>query len=157
MRFSELTEAKEIKPFPIVVPPSDLEQCKKLIADNFEGDGPFVYVKDGKEHETDDSREWAESLPKEQLQHEAVHALQDQQFPQIYDGLPELDLDGVDWDNFNDSPEKKKKYMSRHPEIMAFAFDAANGIDAEKNIKEYERIGGEVEKLFQYYVKEYQK
>lgn len=155
MRLHEIKS--ELKPYPVIVPPSDLNKCIELVADQFKDDGPFVYIKNGKEYETDDSREWVESLPKEQLRHEAVHALQDQQIPQIYDGLPALDLDGVDWDDFDNNPAKKKKYMSRHPEIMAFAFDAAHGIDTEKNMKEYERIGGEVEKLFHHYVNEYKK
>ena len=152
-----LFELKKPKPYSIIVPPTDLQKCKELIAAQFEGEGPFVYMKDGEEIETNDSQEWVESLPKEQLRHEAIHAIQDKQIPQIFDGLPELDLDGVDWDDFKNNPSKKKTYMSRHPEIMAFAFDAAYGIDAEDTIKEYERIGGEVLSLFQYYVKEYKK
>ena len=156
MRASELLESAELKSYSIIVPPTDLEKCKNLIGDTFEGDGPFNYVEDGKDVETDDARDWAEHLPTEQLRHEAIHALQDKQIPEIFKDLPELDLDGVDWDNFDDNPDKKKVYMSRHPEIMAFAFDTANGIEAEDSIKEYERIGGSALKLFQHYVKEYE-
>ena len=159
MRLFEIKQEKEIEPYPIVVPPTDLEQCKQLIAKGMKDDGPFNYAdENGKETQTDDVNDWVDHLPKEILRHEALHVLQDQQCPQISDGLPPLDyLDGVDWDDFDNSPNEKKKYMSRHTEIMAFAFDTVRGKDAEDNTRRYKVIGGEAEKLFKHYVREYSK
>lgn len=104
--------------------------------------------------------------------HETIHAMQDVHMPELFQGLPDIDLA----DKFSDSTDEQfKKYFSRPPEIMAHAYDAAVYYKQHKefNLNEdehdpemsdkasngfyplYKNIGGDVFEQYMDYVKQY--
>lgn len=157
MKITDIVESDGIQPYPLIYPPHDLQRCKDLLLADVGEEQTFTYEKNGEEVTTDDVQEWVDNLPDYTLRHEALHTLQKQQIPEIFKNLQDVDLDGVDWNDFNADHEIKGVYFSRHPEIMAMAFDAARGVETEEDIREYERIGGAPLKLFQYYMQGYRK
>jgi len=91
----------------IIIPPSSPEEQYELIV-KYTG------------------KAFADKLPPEYLGHESIHAIQ------IRDDIlnpnkikEEIDLEGVDFDDFEADRERKRVYFSRPPEIMAFAYDVA--------------------------------
>jgi len=132
----------------VIIPPSSPEEQYELIVKYLD-------------------KSFADSLPPEHLAHESIHAIQ------VRDDIlnpnkikEEIDLEGVDWDDFEADRERKRVYFSRPPEIMAFAYDVATRAPAppgegitgwQETIKEYQDIGGDVYDLFLKYVKDYNK
>jgi len=133
----------------VIIPPSSPEEQYELIV-KYAG------------------KAFADKLPPEYLGHESIHAIQ------IRDDIlnpnkikEEIDLEGVDFDDFEADRERKRVYFSRPPEIMAFAYDVATqspkppGVEGAQGwrdtVKEYQDIGGDVYDLFLKYVKDYNK
>ena len=125
---------------PVIIPPSDPKEQYELIVKYLD-------------------KSFADSLSSEELAHESIHAIQ------VRDDIlnpnkikEEIDLEGVDWDNFEADRERKRAYFSRPPEIMAFAYDVAAQTNKwQTTVKEYQDIGGEVLQVFERYIKEYQR
>jgi hypothetical protein len=147
-----LLESKKLKQYTIQVPPSTKEECiKTMMKVPSIVKGPWFKNINGKDVKMDPKEAMNDmSLPT--VRHEALHAKQHLNIPEIFKGLPELTH------NFGSSEEyKKKHYYNRPPEIMAYAYDTVMGVDSKKNQKTFEEIGGEVYELFQHYVEEYKK
>ena len=149
----QITE-KDIKP--IIIPPTDLEECKAIMMKYMDdGDDAEYHGEDpeGNELEINSLEDWVNALPKEDIRHEALHSLQEKEYPGWIGSYKQIDLPG-NWENI--PWEKKVAYYSRPPEIMAFAFDAAsNHPRAYEAIDDYQKIGGDVLGLFNRYVQEY--
>ena len=128
----------------VIIPPSSPEEQYELIV---------KYI----------DKSFADSLPPERLAHESIHAIQ------IRDNIlnpnkikEKIDLEGVDWDDFEADRERKRVYFSRPPEIMAFAHDVSTQaaappgqVEWRDTVKEYQDIGGDVYDVFLTYVKDY--
>lgn len=137
------------KKYPIQVPPSTKKECIKICRETRMAEGPWSKNVDGVDVAAS-FEEIVKSWDLATAQHEAIHALQELNIPDIGKGLPQLSH------KFGSSEEHKKKhYYNRPTEIMAYAYDTANGVDSSKNKKIYKDIGGEVHDLFQHYVREY--
>lgn len=141
----------KFKQYPIQVPPSTKAECIKLLKKTDMAKESWFMNKGGKDVEMsfDDAvKDWDIAT----VRHETVHALQEINIPGIFKGLPELSH------KFGDSEEyKKKHYYNRPPEIMAYAYDTAMGVDSAKNKRTFKDMGGKVYELFLHYVEEYEK
>jgi len=151
---------KEEKSIKVIMPPTDLQQARDLIINNLETDedGKINYSSpEGEKRGT--PAEWVKTLPDSVLPHEAIHALQQKEMPELFAGS----LEGAgalptDWDEATD--KQKEKYFSVPAEIMAFAYDYAANVTApdatpEDIYNDYEKIGGEVFEKFKKYVETY--
>jgi len=133
--------------YPVQVPPESREECIELCRraglDKEEwnlNDKPASFEEAMKQASDD------------VVKHEAVHAMQTLYIPNIYKGLQNLTHKET-----SSEEEKSKNYFIRPPEIMAYAYDTAKGVDREDNLKKYNKIGGDVLKQFNHYLKEYLK
>ena len=161
---NEKKEEKEEESVKILMPPTDLKALRSLIVKDTstDPDGKMTFaIEKGKKEKRGTPEEWVKSLPDAVLPHEAIHAMQARDMPELFAGS----LEGAGalsggWDEATD--KQKEKYFSVPAEIMAFAYDyAANitSLDAspEETYEEYEKIGGEVFEKFKKYVEAYKK
>lgn len=156
MRAREFLQEQSMpKVWPIQIPPNDIAACKKLILTYMDDPEAEYYSDDERVFDID---EWVNSLSNNTIKHEAIHALQNKNIPDIYQGLSSLEyMNSIDWRDSEaliDDPNYQM-YLSRAPEIMAFAYDAANGIDTKEIIAKYKKIGGAVEYQFKHYYNQY--
>lgn len=143
----------KLKAYPVQVPPKSKKECIKICSKTKMAEGPWFINTSDKDDDKEVSFEDAiKEWDIETTRHETVHALQEINIPGIFKGLPELSHKFVSSEKY-----KQKHYYSRPPEIMAFAYDTAMGVDAAKNEKTFKAIGGEVYDLFTHYVQEYKK
>ena len=149
----------------VLVPPSSLEAGRKLIATTAmpgqDLEDEFEFTVPGEEEpKMGTYADFVKTLDDDIIPHEAIHALQMREMPEILKGLPEIDL-GDSWET--SSPAQQQKYYSRPPEIMAFAYDyvadvgASSGATREELYNAYEEIGGEVFETFKKYIEAYKK
>jgi len=131
---------EEVDSLKIIMPPTDLQKAQDLIAQD-----PGM------------GQDFLDSLPSDVVPHEAIHALQAKEMPELFAGSVENALpDNIEWEDI--SWEQKEKYYSVPSEIMAFAYDyASGGWGAEESYKDYESIGGAVFEKFKKYVEAYKK
>ena len=137
--FYEEAQESKVPTAAVIIPPSDPKEQYELIVKYLDNS-------------------FADSLSPEELGHESIHAIQ------VRDDIlnpnkikEEIDLEGVDWDNFEADRDRKRAYFSRSPEIMPFAYDVAAQTNGWRTtVKEYQDIGGEVLQVFKKYIKEYQ-
>ena len=157
-----LTEGdEEIK---VLIPPTSLAAGRELIATTAmpgqDLEDEFEFTVHGEEEPRKGTyADFVETLDDDVVAHEAIHALQMRELPELYDGLPPVDL-GSSFEE--SSTEQQQKYYSRPPEIMAFAYDyAANitsgGVSPDELYQDYEEVGGEVFEIFKKYVEAYKK
>jgi len=159
---NEKKEEKEEESVKILMPPTDLKALRSLIAKDAstDPDGKMTFtIEKGKKEKRGTPEEWVKGLPDAILPHEAIHAMQARDMPELFAGS----LEGAGalsggWDEATD--KQKEKYFSVPAEIMAFAYDYAANIptpDAspEETYEEYEKIGGEVFEKFKKYVEAY--
>lgn len=148
----------------IVIPPDDLEKCAKLYK---------YYCKGGNLSDKEVDKQINEmkngnKKDKLGLQHETIHSIQDKKYHYLFKGSniiskidvgkskQKLDKDELEGEDL----EIYKKYMSVPSEIMAYAFFIAKDYPKKEKdliLKLYKMIGGNVEKLFNFYVDEYKK
>ena len=157
MLFDQLVESiiKPLKVWPIQIPPEDVEECKELCLNGHMGKEEWVHSRPDGSEVTLSAKDAIEEWDDNTARHECVHELQQRNIPDIFKDLPSLTHSDLSSDEYKDL-----NYHNRPPEIMAYAYDAARGADkadGHDNTKIYKRIGGEVEKLFNHYVKEYGK
>jgi len=155
-----MKEAEE-EPLTILMPPTDLKSARDLIIKHTETDedGKFEFnTPQGEKRGTPE--EWVDMhVDPSQFPHEAIHMLQQEKMPELFDGLPFIDLPD-EWSDATD--EQKEIYYSRPPEIMAFAYDYAASVTTpdgapDEIYEDYEKIGGEVFETFKKYVEAYKK
>ena len=133
---------------PIIIPPNDIKKCKELMLkiyadEKWNDDNGKLTVSTKDEIEEILKQKNGELI----LKHETLHALQIKKAPYLFKGSTELG---------DDITADKEKYISIPSEIMAFAY--SNAIGDKKNYKElYKKIGGNVYKLYNFYVDEYKK
>lgn len=143
----ESNSNNDIVIYPVQVPPESREECIELCRragldkEEWNINEKPVSFDEGMKQASDDT-----------VKHEAVHAMQILYIPNIFDGLEDLTHKITSSDE-----EKSKNYFNRPPEIMAYAYDTAKGVDREKNLKVYNRIGGDVLRQFNHYLREYKK
>jgi hypothetical protein len=158
MRASEfLYESPEPKLYTIQIPPSDLKQCIALIIKYMDDSEGSYYNGDEKQSSIKD---WIKKLSRDKIQHEALHALQLKNIPGIFQGLDSLEyMNDINWSKPKEliNNPSYQKYISRPPEIMAFAFDASRGVDTKEILSHYKQIGGIAEKQFMHYYNEYKR
>ena len=153
---------EEIK---VLIPPSSLAAGRELIATTAmpgqDLEDEFEFTVPGEEEpKTGTYADFVKTLDDDVVPHEAIHALQMREIPELFNGLPEIDL-GDSWEE--SSPGQQQKYYSRGPEIMAFAYDyvadvgASSGATREELYNSYEEIGGEVFEMFKKYIEAYKK
>ena len=155
-----LEEDKE-KPLKILMPPTDLKAARALIVKHTDTDpdGKMVFsTGEGEKEKRGTPEEWVKTLPNNILPHEALHAIQTQEMPELFKGSSDILPDG--WNKATD--KQKKDYFSVPAEIMAFAYDYATKTTSadtspEETYGEYEKIGGKVFEKFKRYVEEYKK
>tara|TARA_R110000751_G_C13456767_1_gene444853 strand:- start:8 stop:532 length:525 start_codon:yes stop_codon:yes gene_type:complete len=149
----------------VLVPPSSLEAGRELIATTAmpgqDLEDEFEFTVDGEdEPKTGTHADFVKTLKDDVVPHEAIHALQMREMPELFKGLPEIDL-GDSWEE--SSPAQIQRYYSRPPEIMAFAYDyvadvgASSGSTREELYNSYEEIGGDVFETFKKYIEAYKK
>lgn len=143
---------KKYKKYPIVIPPTTKEECiKAMLQSKKTSEGPWTANVNGKDVEMK-PEEAINQMSLKTLRHEALHAKQEKEIPEIFKGLPKLTH------SFNSSEEyKMKHYYNRPPEIMAYAYDSCMGVDAKKNDAIFDKIGGEVLELYKHYKEEYKR
>jgi hypothetical protein len=146
-----LEKKSKLKQYPIQIPPKTKAECIKICSKTKMADGPW-YMNSGGDDKEMSFKDAAKGWDIETTRHETVHALQEINIPGIFKGLPALSHKFVSTEKY-----KQKHYYSRPPEIMAFAYDTAMGVDVAKNEKTFKAIGGEVYELFTHYVDEYKK
>ena len=143
----------KLKRYPIQIPPKSKTECIKICSKTKMADGPwYMNSGDGGDDKEMSFKDAAKEWDIKTARHETVHALQEINIPDIFKGLPDLSHKFVSTEKY-----KQKHYYNRPPEIMAFAYDTAMGVDAAKNEKTFKNIGGEVYDLFTHYVEEYKK
>ena len=157
MKFKDLVDyilkeatLKKLKRYPVIIPPTGKEECINILLNNeATSKGPWITNVRGKDVETT-AEEAFEKMNIKTLRHEALHALQMEQIPDIFKNLPKLSH------QFNTSEDyKKKNYYNRPPEIMAYAYDASMGVNTKLADRIYKEIGGDVYDLYQHYKQEY--
>ena len=146
-----LEKRDRLKEYSIQTPPTTKKECIRICKKTSMAEDPWTKNVNGKDVDIS-FEEAAKSWDLATARHEALHALQELNIPNIMKGLPKLS-------HKFDSPEeyKKKHYYNRPPEIMAYAYDTVMGVNSAKNKKIYKDIGGEVYDLFQHYISEYKK
>jgi hypothetical protein len=156
MKFSELVEKvlyekKEIAPYDIQIPPRSKKECLALMNKASMANEEWTMMIKGKEVKMP-AKEAFKKMNIATIRHETVHAMQELNIPGILKKLPSLDGKAM-----TSEANKKKYYYTRHPEIMAYAYDTAMGVNAEKTKKIYQSIGGREYELFVYYLESYKK
>tara|TARA_R110000787_G_scaffold34031_2_gene88561 strand:+ start:122 stop:628 length:507 start_codon:yes stop_codon:yes gene_type:complete len=149
---------KEEKSIKVIMPPTDLQQARDLIINNFETDADYTSHEGEKMGTLED---WVKTIPDSVLPHEAIHVLQGREpnarwlFSGSVEGAGALP---DDWSKATD--KQKEKYFSVPAEIMAFAYDYAANVTSpdatpEDVYNDYEKIGGEAFEKFKKYVEAY--
>ena len=153
---------EEVDSLKILMPPTDLKALRSLIVKDTstDPDGKMTFtIEKGKKEKRGTPEEWVKGLPDAVLPHEAIHAMQARDMPELFAGSLEGAgaLSGA-WDETTD--KQKEKYFSVPAEIMAFAYDYAANVTTpdgtpEDIYNDYEKIGGEVFEKFKKYVETY--
>ena len=171
-----LNESKKMKKYKIIIPPKTKRECVALQLKGFAkdvkeyGDEAKVFIKNKEYGEKElENGELEKAMMTETSletdQHEAIHTIQLEKYPEMWDGQPQGEKF---FSTIFDDDEAHNKYLSMPSEIMAYAFSFAIGDKSgEKELKnkskfikqpeydKYEQIGGEVFELYKHYINEY--
>ena len=156
MTFSELVkrvllEKKDVEPYDIQLPPRSKKECLEILNKSSMASEEWTMMVKGKPVKMPAEKAF-KKMNITTIRHETVHAMQELNIPGILKNLPSLEGKAM-----ASEKNKKKYYYTRHPEIMAYAYDTSMGINAEKTKKIYQSIGGREHELFIYYLELYKK